>query len=32
MEIKTRRSGEVIALPVSEVAAFLKNIVLRTED
>ncbi|MFZ4437317.1 MAG: proline--tRNA ligase [Syntrophales bacterium] len=31
MEIKTRRSGEVIALPVSEVAAFLKNIVLRTE-
>ena len=23
MEIKTRRSGEVIALPVSEVAAFL---------
>jgi len=32
MEIKTRRSGEVIALPVSEVAVFLKDLVLRTQD
>ena len=27
MEIKTRRSGEVIALPVSEVAAFLIGLI-----